>query len=35
MTCEALVHALGRETLRTMRKLLDVATQYATGEEVV
>jgi hypothetical protein len=35
MTYEALVHALGCETLRTTRELLDVATQYATGEEVL
>jgi hypothetical protein len=35
MTCEPLVHALGCETPRTMRELLDVATQYATGEEVI
>jgi hypothetical protein len=35
MTYEELVHALSRETLRTMRELLDVATQYATGKEAV
>ena len=34
-TYEALVHALGHKTLRTMQELLDVATQYATGEEAV
>ena len=26
MTCEALVHALGHETSRTLRELLDIAT---------
>jgi hypothetical protein len=35
MTCEELIHALGRETPRMMRELLDVATQYAIGEEAV
>jgi hypothetical protein len=35
MTCEALIHMLGRETPCMMRELLDVATQYATSEEVV
>ena len=35
MTYEALINALGHETPRTMRELLDIATQYATGEEVV
>ena len=35
MTGEALIHALGRETPRTMQELLDVATQYATGEEAI
>jgi hypothetical protein len=35
MTCEALIHALGRETLCTTRELLDVTTKYATGEEAV
>ena len=34
-TCEALINALGHETPRTMRELLDVATQYATGDEAV
>jgi hypothetical protein len=34
-TYEALIHALGRETPCTMRELLDVTTQYATGEKVV
>ena len=35
MTCKALIHALGRETPRMTREPLDVATRYATGEEVV
>jgi hypothetical protein len=35
MTCKALVHALGRETLHTTRELLEVTTQYATSEKVV
>ena len=35
MTCEALIHTLSRETPRTIRELLDITTQYATGEEVV
>jgi hypothetical protein len=35
MNYEALIHALGRETQRTMWELLDVATQYATSEEAV
>ena len=30
MTSEALIHVLGRETLRMTRELLDVTTQYAT-----
>jgi hypothetical protein len=34
-TYEALIHVLGRETPRTMRELLDVATQYATSEAAV
>ena len=34
-TCEALINALGCETPGTMRELLDVATKYTTGEEVV
>jgi hypothetical protein len=33
MTCEALVHALGRETPHTMQELLEITTKYATGEE--
>ena len=33
MSYEALIHALSRETPRTMWELLDVATQYATSEE--
>jgi hypothetical protein len=35
MTCKALVHMLGHETPRTMQELLDITTQYSTGEEVV
>jgi hypothetical protein len=34
-TCEALIHTLGCETPRTMRELLDIATQYAIGKEAV
>ena len=34
-TCEALVHALSRETPRTTRELLDITTRYATGEAAV
>ena len=34
-TYEALIHALGCETPRTTRELLDIATQYATGEEAI
>jgi hypothetical protein len=33
MACEVLVHALAHETPRTMKELLDVATQYATDKE--
>jgi hypothetical protein len=35
MTCEALIHRLGLETPRSTRELLDVTTQYATGEEAI
>jgi hypothetical protein len=35
MTCEALVHVLGRETPSTTWELLDIATRYATSEEAV
>jgi hypothetical protein len=35
MTYDALVHALGRETSRTMQELLDITTQYTTGKEAV
>jgi hypothetical protein len=35
MTCETLVHVLGRETPRMTRELLDITTQYTTGEEAV
>jgi hypothetical protein len=35
MTYEEFIHALGRKTPCTMQELLDVATQYAIGEEVV
>ena len=35
MTCEVLVHALGSESSRMTWELLDVTTQYATGEKAV
>ena len=35
MTCESLVHKLGRKGPRTTKKLLDIATSHALGEEVV
>jgi hypothetical protein len=35
MTCEALVHGPSLETPRSTRELLDVTTQYATGEEAI
>jgi hypothetical protein len=35
MTYKALVHTLSCETSRTMWELLDITTQYATGEVVV
>jgi hypothetical protein len=35
MTCEALVHMLGRDALRTTWELLDVATKYATSEKAI
>jgi hypothetical protein len=34
-TCESLVHKLGRKSLRTTKELLDIATNHASGEEVV
>jgi hypothetical protein len=34
-TCEALVPVLSRETPRMTWELLDIATQYATGEEAI
>ena len=33
MTCEALIHVLGRETVWMMWELLDVTTQYTTDED--
>ena len=35
MTCESLVHKLGRKGLRTTKELLDIATSHASGEEAV
>ena len=35
ITCESLIHKLGYLKPRTTRDLLDVATNYAIGEEVV
>jgi hypothetical protein len=35
MTCEALVHVLGRKTPCITWELLDVATKYAIGEEAI
>jgi hypothetical protein len=35
MTCEVLIHALSHKTPRTTQELLDITTQYTTGEEVV
>ena len=35
MTCESLIHKLGCLKPRTTRDLLDVATNHASGEEVV
>jgi hypothetical protein len=34
-TCKSLVHKLGCWKLRTTRELLDIATNHASGEEVV
>jgi hypothetical protein len=34
-TYEALIHTLGRKTSRTMRELLDIATQYAIDKEAI
>ena len=35
MTYEALIHALGRETPRMTRELLNIATLYANDEEPI
>ena len=35
MTCESLVHKLGRKGPRTTKELLDIATSHAAGEEAV
>ena len=35
MTCESLVHKLGRKSPRTTKELLDIATSHASGEEAV
>ena len=34
-TCKSLVHKLGRKGPRTTKELLDIATNHASGEEVV
>ena len=33
MTCESLVHKLGRKGPQTTKELLDIATSHASGEE--
>ena len=35
ITCESLVHKLGRRGPRTTKELLDIATSHASGEEAV
>ena len=35
MTCESLVHKLGRKGSWTTKELLDIATSHASGEEAV
>ena len=35
MTCESLVHKLGRKGPRTTKELLDITTSHASGEEAV
>ena len=35
MTCESLIHKLGYLKPRTIRDLLDIATNHASSEEVV
>lgn len=35
MACESLVHAFGQKAPRITWKLVDIATKYAMGEEVV
>ena len=35
MTCESLVHKLGRKGPQTTKELLDIATSHALGEEAV
>ena len=35
ITCESLVHKLGHKDPRTTKELLDIATNHASGEEVV
>ena len=35
MTCESLVHKLGRRGPWTTKELLDIATSHASGEEAV
>jgi hypothetical protein len=35
MTCQTLVHKLGCDLPMTTKKLLDIATQHGSGEEVV
>ena len=35
MTCESLVHKLGRKGPQTTKELLDIATSHTSGEEAV
>jgi hypothetical protein len=35
MTCEALVHKLGRKKPKTTKELFDIATNHASGEEAI
>jgi hypothetical protein len=34
-TCKELVHEIGRHTPRTTKELLDIATNFASGDEAV
>jgi hypothetical protein len=35
MTCEALVHKLGRKKPKTTKELLNITTNHASGEEAI